>query len=44
MAQLRTLVIKLLRKTNAQNWVAQTECFLDSFKQLLSWLKKINFL
>jgi len=44
MAQARTLTIKLLKKTDGHNLVAQTELFLDNFTQLLNWLKKINFL
>lgn len=40
----RTLVIKLLKKTNAKNMVAQLELFQDDFLLLLRWLRTINFL
>lgn len=40
----RTLVVKLLQKTNAKNMVAQLELFQDDFLSLLFWLRGINFL
>lgn len=44
LASCRTLVIKLLKKTNAKNLIAQLELFQDNFLELLNWLRTINFL
>ena len=43
-ARCRTLVIKLLKRTNAKNMIAQLELFQDDFLLLLRWLREINFL
>jgi hypothetical protein len=44
MAEIRTIVIKLLKKKKIANYKAQLEEFGDDFDSLLAWLRKINFL
>ncbi len=40
----RTLVIKLLKKTNTKNMLAQIQLFQDKFSKLLQWFRSINCL
>ena len=44
MASSRTLVIKILQKSEAKNKRALLDNFADNFDQCIQWLKKINFL
>ena len=44
LAEMRTLVILLLKQKNCSNHKAQLEDFGDDFESLLTWLKKLNFL
>lgn len=44
MSGIRTLVIKFLHLTKAKNLIAQLEAFQDDFDELLTWLRKVNFL
>jgi hypothetical protein len=44
MAEIRTLVILLLKKKKTANYKAQIEDFGDDFEGLLVWLQHLNFL
>ena len=44
MASLRTLVLALLKKTETKNNIAQMELFQDDFGELITFLKKVDFL
>lgn len=44
MAEIRTLALAVLNKTNCQNRKAQLENFSDNFDDLMKTLKLLNFL
>lgn len=44
MANCRTLILELFRKSKPKNYIAEMEKFQDSFDELIDFLKTVNFL